>query len=276
MAQPTAANAHPTAGGATEAGKRPGRALVGYPYFNLSDSLQVARKIHEEAGGACTADQLAHYLNYKSTSSGTFQTRISAAKQFGLIRTEGVGSIGVTDRAMQILSPVMPEDAVNAKADAFLAVDLFAKIYEKYRGTTIPPKVGVKNLLLTTFGILPDRADPAVRVLFESADQAGFFPSGDQSRLIRPAAKPSAARTATEDARPRETTPPRGTGGGGDGPTGVHPAIVGLLRELPAPGSHWPKKSKDRFIKAFLASLDFVYPDDDEESIAPTSVEDLL
>lgn len=257
MSEPSTASAN------DPAKQKTARALASYAYFDLQDSLAVAKAIHDNAGGSCTLDQLASYLKYKSTSSGTFQTRLSAAKQFGFVRAEGA-QIVVTDRAMQIISPVMPEDAINAKADAFLGVGLFGKVYEKFKGTTIPPKVGLRNLFMTSYGISTERVDPAVRVLMDSAEQAGFFPQGDQSRLVRPAVKPQAARTGSDDHPKEPPAPPRHSGGGGDGPTGVHPAIVGLLRELPPAGSKWPKKAKERFVKAFLASLEFVYPDDDD------------
>lgn len=249
--------------------KTPGRSSVGYTYFNQNDSLDVARKIHENAGGACTPDQLATYLGYKGVKSGTYQTRVSAAKQFGFVRAEN-SEIVVTERAMNIISPVLPEDAINARADAFLSVELFSKVYEKYRGGTIPPKVGMRNLLLTAFAITPDRVDPAVRVLCESAEQAGFFPNGDQTRLVRPAVKASTAKNPAAEGTPPPVTPPaeRSTGssgtGGGDGPSGVHAAIVGLLRDLPPVGKSWDSRGKKRFVKAFLATLDWVYPCDDD------------
>ena len=50
------------------------------------------------------------------------------------------------------------------------------------------------------------------------------------------------------------------SGGGGDGPTVIHPAIVGLLRELPKPGSSWAPTAKERFKAAFAATLDVIYP----------------
>lgn len=245
------------------------RASVQYPYFDLADSLAVAQAIHDQAGGACSPDQLAAYLGYKSTKSGTYQTRLSAAKQFGFVRNED-GSLVATERAMKIISPVMPEDAAAAMADAFLSVELFGKIYERYKGSTIPPKVGIRNLLTQdAFSLPEDRLDPTVRILFDSAQQAGMFPSGDQTRLVRPASKPATAPKPHHFDQP--PPPPSdqhrggGSGGGDAGPPGVHSAIVGLLRELPASGSVWPKRSKDRFVKAFLATLDFVYQTDDEE-----------
>lgn len=251
----------------SQAKKPQARASVQYPYFGLNDSLEVARKMQDNAGGSCSPDQIASYLGYKSTKSGTFQTRLSAAKQFGFVRSED-GALVVTERAMKIISPVMPEDAVTAKADAFLSVDLFSKVYEKYKGSTIPPKVGMRNLFAQTFGISEDRLDPSVRILFDSADQAAMFPSGDQTRLVRPAAKAQTTpkpHTVDPPAAPHQEAHRGGSGGGEGGPPGVHTAIIGLLRELPPAGAAWPKKSKDRFVKAFLATLDFVYQTDEEE-----------
>lgn len=46
----------------------------------------------------------------------------------------------------------------------------------------------------------------------------------------------------------------------------VQPVIIALLRELPARGSQWSKREKQRFIEAFLAMLDFLYPVSDDAS----------
>ena len=245
--------------------KAAGRSTHTYPYFDLNLSLEVPKVIHEKGGGTCTPDQLAAFLNYKTTSSGTYQTRVSAARQFGLIRSEN-GTITVTERAHKILSPVMPEDCTNAKADAFLSVELFNEIFEKYRGGVIPPEAGLKNLLLQSYGFSQDRVGPAIRVLLESAEQAGFFiASGDKSRLIRPSVKPTAPTASTPQTPPadQQVEKQKLVVGGNDGPAGVHTAIIGLLRDLPPPGTIWPAKQKARFVKAFQATLDFIYPSDD-------------
>ena len=254
-------------------GKSLGRSSVTYPYYDLDLSIEVAKSMHDKGGGTCSPDQLAAFLGYKTTKSGTYQTRTSAARQFGLIRSEG-GVITVTDRAHQILSPVMPDDSVNAKAEAFLSVELFKKVFDKFKGMAIPPEIGLKNLLLQNYGFKQDRLVPAIRVLMDSAEQAGFFIiSGDRTRLIRPATKSSgtvntgkAAKVPEKQHAESPTDKPRfAGGGGGDGPAGVHSAIIGLLRELPSPGSDWPVKQKTRFVKAFQATLDFIYPSDDDD-----------
>src|SRR5690606_2252920 len=102
------------------------------PYFDLNAAEKVAEVIHVHGGGAASPDQLAVWLDYKSIRSGTYMTRIAAAKQFGLI-TSVQGGFSITERARKILAPVMPDDSINARAEAFLAVELFSKVYEQFR-----------------------------------------------------------------------------------------------------------------------------------------------
>lgn len=233
------------------------------PYFDLDSSLKVADLIYNKGGGACTGDQLAAWLEYASIRSGTYLTRVSAAnKHFGFITQEG-DSFVVTDRAKKILAPVMPEDAVSARVEAFLAVPLFAKVYEQFRGSQIPHEVGLKNLFHSTYKLLPDRAAPAVRVFLNSAEQAGLL-TADRSRLIKPSITASAKppQAEKEESSATEKQKGNGGGGGGDGPRGIHEAISGLLRYLPPPGTPWSAQKKASFLKAFTAAIDLIYPEE--------------
>lgn len=251
------------------------KSAIGYPYFDLDASIKVAEAIHMQGGGACSPDQLAHWLGYKSTRSGTYLTRVAAAKQFGLI--EGSGDrLTVADRALAILAPVMPSDAIRSRVEAFLNVELFDRVYNDFRGKTLPSEGGLSNLFQNTYKIVPDRVPAAVRVFLASARQAEFLVgAGDNTRLIQPSGAATSAlnqEQAKDAEKPKETpdTPdkpkqPSGGTGGGDGPTGVHSAIIGLLRDLPPAGTVWPAAKKARFLTAFQATIDFVYPQEGDE-----------
>lgn len=243
-----------------------GRSGISSPYFDLAASIAVAETIYKTGGGACSPEQLAPWLGYKSIGSGTYLTRVSAAnKHFGLVEISD-DRIIITERARKILSPVLPEDAVNAKIDAFLGVPLFSRVFEQFRGNSLPPEVGLKNLFLNTYKILPDRVSQAVRVFLNSAEQAGFFSTtGDRSRLVKPNVKtsPDAPPSTAQNEQPSAPEKQKSGGGSsGDGPPGVHSAIVGLLRELPAPGTPWSGQKKQRFLDAFKATVDFIYPEE--------------
>jgi hypothetical protein len=251
-----------------------GRSGITSPYFDLAASVAVAQIIQQQGGGTASPEQLAHWLGYKSTSSGTYMTRISAAnKHFGLIDSSGNG-FALTERAKTIISPVMPEDANSAMVDAFLAVPLFAKVYEQFRGSPLPPEIGLKNLFQNTYKVLPDRAAVAVRVFLNSADQAGFFStSGDRSKLIKPniphAHAPHITPPHNQDSIPPKIDAPiqeKPKAGGGDGGAGgVDTAIIGLLRKLPAQGASWSAAEQKRFLTAFTHTIEFLYPVDDGE-----------
>ena len=241
---------------------------ISYPYFDHESSIRVADVIQNVGGGSCAPDFLAAKLEYKSIHSGTYLTRVAAARMFGYMTVSG-GNFVVTERARQILSPVMPEDSINAKVDGFLAVPLFARVFEDFRGKQLPPEVGLKNLFLNTYKIVPDRVTSSLRVFLNSAEQCGFFQNG-RDRLIKPtitnAAQPAslAVSPAIEPEPPQPTEkPPRG-GGGGDGGGGVDTAIIGLLRKLPAQGESWTATEQSRFLTAFTHTIQFLYPTGDD------------
>lgn len=250
-----------------------GRSGITSPYFDLAASIAVAEVIQHQGGGTSSPEQLAHWLGYKSTGSGTYLTRISAAvKHFALLDNSGENFV-LTERAKTILSPVMPEDAIAAKVEAFLGVPLFAKVYEYCRGSALPPEVGLKNLFQHTYKVLPDRVPQAVRVFLNSAEQAGFFStSGDRSKLIKPnvtqaSSIHSVPHHGHDNAPPKIDAPvekPK-TGGSDGGAGGVDTAIIGLLRKLPAQGGTWTTAEQTRFLTAFTHTIQFLYPTIEEK-----------
>lgn len=248
-----------------------GKSKTPYPYNDLNDSIEVARAIQERAGGVCGNEHLAEFLGYSSPRSGTYFSRVQAAKMFGLIHAQG-NNLSPTERAHAILSPVMPDDEARARFEAFVSVPLFKAVFEQFRGMNLPPDVGIKNLLKTKFGIVEDRINPAFRILMDSAEQAGLFKTtGGRSKMIAPimgiGLQPSASSTKTPDSLPPQDRidKPKFGGGSGEGPPGgVHTAIIGLLRELPPAGAAWPRAKKEKFLGAFKAIIDVVYPDNEE------------
>lgn len=246
------------------------------PYWDLDSSIEVANTVYNQGTGACTPDQLAHWLGYVSVRSGTFLTRVAAPnKHYGLIQSDSQ-RFTITERGRNIVAPVMPEDAVNARIDAFLAVPLFARLYADFRGRALPPRVGLLNLFTNTYRMRPDRAAAVLRIFMSAAQQSGMLHTdGDQHRLIRPAAAALRPAEGTPSTKPGEGPAPTDTGspapekprfyggGGGDGPGIIHGALIALLRDLPPPGNPWPPQRKQRFLEAFKASIDFIYPEEE-------------
>jgi hypothetical protein len=241
---------------------------VAYPYFDHDTSIKVAEVIQNVGGGSCASDFLAAKLGYASIRSGTYLTRVAAARMFGYVSTSD-GNFFVTERGRAIVSPVMPEDSVVAKVEGFLSVPLFSRVFDEFKGKQLPPDVGLGNLFLNTYKIVPDRVDSALRVFLSSAEQCGFFQSG-RDRLIKPSVSqshvkpPVTPETPATQELPLPADKPRGGGGGDGGAGGVDTAIIGLLRKLPAQGEGWTTAEQNRFLTAFTHTIQFLYPTADE------------
>ncbi|MBA3343005.1 MAG: hypothetical protein H0T48_14380 [Gemmatimonadaceae bacterium] len=250
---------------------------VAFPYYNLDDSIKVAKVIYEN-GGASDRVQLATLLGYKSVANGSFLTRVSAARMFGLIEQDG-NKLRVSERGMKIVAEVDPGDADRAKVEAFLDIELFRKVFEEYNGRPLPPDVGLRNLLEQTHSVVKDRVVPTIRIMLDSAEQAGFFrvAGGNRSKMVKPFGTSSAATPrpvaapapAVIDRNPQPLRQSGGAGGGGGGngelPSNIHPAIIGILKELPPAGSGLTPKKRTALISAFTATVDWIYPESEGE-----------
>jgi hypothetical protein len=247
------------------------------PYFNLNDSIEVARVVREN-GGRVNREQLAGLLKYKSTTSGTFKTCVSAAKAFGTIDQPEPNSdaIIITKRGTAIVAPVSEAEETQAKLDAFMAIPLFKLIYDEYRGRELPADVGLANLFENTHKMLKSRAMPAVKVMMASAETAGLFKiNGVASRKMvlplvanstqhTPNGNPPTGRDIGPEPR-RERDHGGGNGnGGGEIPGQVNPAFLALLSGLPAPGTTLSKVRRQQLVDAFTGIVGWVYPEPDE------------
>jgi hypothetical protein len=190
---------------AQRSGRRPATDFR-FPYNNLHDSLDVANAIHEKGGGSAKKDQLAAFLGYSTTKSGTFHARIAAARLFGLVTVENASFV-MTPLARKILMPVYKYDRAEGLVEAFLAVPLFKALYDDHYGKDLPPGLGLQNLFRTKFKITGRITDVAIRAFLESADQAGFFATrGTRTHLIKPTIHKNEDGSAGD----------QGGGGGGD------------------------------------------------------------
>jgi len=263
-----------------KAGKPKPKSGISVPYYDLAQSIEAAKAIHEKGGGACSREQLAPILGYSGTNNGGFLTRVSAAKMFGLLEESGE-TLRLTQRAKTVLHPIMPQDAERGKIEAFLSVELFSKFYERFKGAALPQEVGIKNLLENTYAIVPGRVVPSLRVMMDSAEQAGFFQAtGNRSRMVMPMAgnaaqpaetAPPASDEIVERVEQRRTGGSGGNGGndGGKGNGGIPSALTGLLEKLPPHGTPLSAKRRKSLVDAFKAAIDFLYQSDDEAEEQP-------
>lgn len=257
-------------------GKPRAKSGVRFPYNDLAASIEVAKVIHEKAGGSCDLAQLATLLDYSGIRNGAFRTQVSAAKMFGLIEEADDQKLRVAPRGLAIVAPVSEMQALRAKVEAFMAVDLFKRVYDRYHGSTLPEQVGLRNLLTTEYQVVPDRVAPTVRIMLDSAEEAGLFKAaGNRTKMVMPLTLPGGNAQLTSPLPPPQADTTKnggggggngsGGGGGGDDVDGIDPAIIGLLRRLPASGTPLSSKRRKALIDAFTSMVGWIYPEAETE-----------
>jgi hypothetical protein len=243
-------------------GRPKSRSSVEFPYYDIESSSEVALVIHEREGGECDRPTLAAYLNYSSATNGSFLTRVAAARMYGLIET-AAGKLRVTDRGRAIARPITPSGKLLALVEAFMAVELFSKVYEQFKGTVVPETAGLRNLLESKYGVVKARVAPTVRILMASAEQAGFFKAAGNRRMVMPNvthAEPVSGGpppAVHQDDRP---DPARTGGGDGGGNGDIPAAFIALLGELPPRGSQLDEETRGAVKAAFENILTILYP----------------
>ena len=227
------------------------KSTIGFPYDDLNAAVRVAKALHD-LGDRCGHDQLAPALKYSSVENGAYKLAVATARHCGLINVERDG-VTLTALGHRIVDP---GEEMRARADAFLAVPLYRKVFEDYKGRTLPStNIGLENRLVE-FGVAPKQKDKARQVLQRSAEQAGYFYQG-RDRLVAPVFQ---GQHVKEDLAPPSDQMERGGGGGGGGGGGeYHPFIQGLLQTLPPANTEWSQADQQKWLDAAKTIFGLIY-----------------
>lgn len=252
-----------------ESKEQRGRSSIEFTYASLDDSEELVGVVRALGGTGCSMDALAAKLNQSATGGG-FRLKAYSSRTFGLADISR-GQIELTDLGLRII------DANHTKAarvEAFLNVSLYRQMYEQLKGQPLPPMAAIERMMVNA-GVAPKQKERARQVFIRSAKFAGFF-DVHPDRLVKPEMRDAVAASESHSESGRApiersavvAPPPLPRvfygGGGGDGGDGIHPAILGLLRELPAAGTPIPSKRKEQLKAAFAMSIDFIYPDPED------------
>ncbi|MBZ9922110.1 hypothetical protein FJ942_09735 [Mesorhizobium sp. B2-4-2] len=248
------------------------QSTIQFPYGDQDDGISVARGIMDCGGVPVDADQLAAAMK-QAPSSGNFRLKIATARTFGIIETVG-GKYQLTELGFAIVDPKRER---AARADSFLKVPLYKRVYDEFRGKQLPPRPAPLEHAFVGFGVAPKQKEKARHAFDRSASQAGYFPNGDRDRLVRPPianAGENAADAHEGKKEQRDDDAGRGRkiwfAGGGDGGGGAdnyHPFIQGLLKELPTPGEEWKHSERIKWLRLAANAFDMIYEGDGEIEI---------
>jgi hypothetical protein len=242
-----------------EAGAERERSTIGFPYNDLDDAVSVTKGVHAVGGSSCQWDQLAGHFN-QAANGGGFRLRLLTAKMFGFL-TYDKGSVTLTPLGTRVCDPKQER---AARVEGFLTVPLYNKVYEQFKGGTLPPVAGLESAMVT-LGVAPKQKDKARQVFQRSARQAEFFAYG-ADRLVMPSIKPGAATgQEIEDNHDgdEEIEEKRKRGGNGGGKS-RHPLIEGLIKTLPEAETQWDLQGRRKWLLAASNIFDLIYTDSDE------------
>lgn len=242
---------------AANSGASKERSTIAFPYDDLDAATSIAEAIYEISGlGACEADQIAGKIDMSPKSSG-FRVRLASARTFGLTESDA-GDYKLTELGQRIVDS---DKAPTARVDAFLAVPLYRRIFETYKGAQLPGNSALEKQVVD-FGVSSKQANRARQVFARSAQQAGFFELGGSNRLVKPAVAN----------RPDES----GNGGGPESPPPpptrpkLDPFVQGLIDKLPASGTSWGTADRVKWLQAAAHIFDLMYKDGGEITVEAT------
>ena len=200
------------------------RSQIKFPYTDLGQAEELARKLFERGGGVAEPAQLAVWLD-QSATGGTFRSRLSAAHMFGFIESDR-NSVRLTDSGRDVLDP---DKTCSVRTEAFLHVPLFQAMYDKNNGRTLPPAAALERQMMD-LGV-PTKQKGRARQVFQKSATVAQFVDQDSGRFTKPADSSLTTTDDRSDEKPEKDNEPRGSGG--DGPSDHHPFVAGLLSELP-------------------------------------------
>lgn len=154
---------------------------IAFPYTDMTDAIAVADGLLKGGGVALTRDQLAAAMEM-SPGGGGFATKVATARIFGVMESKA-GKYALTDIGYEIVDP---SRQAEAKIKAFLAVPLYQRMYEEFRGKLLPPRPHGLERAMVNFGVTEKNARHARLAFEKSARLAGFYPGGNEDRLVLP------------------------------------------------------------------------------------------
>jgi hypothetical protein len=234
---------------------------IQFPYRDLALGVSVAQAMIDAGGVALSTEQLAGVMGLQA-GSGNYVMKVATARIFGLI-TNVAGKYELTDIGFAIVDGKDERRQRQARAEAFLKVPLYRRVYDEFRGKQLPPRPHGLEQAFVRFGVSAKQKEAARLALDKSAGQAGFFAAG-QDRLV----EPIIAGGMNPPPPPREEDNGDGNGGGGNGrrqvdpepdTSGFHPFIQGLLDTLPEPNTNWTVEGRAKWLMAAANIFDLIY-----------------
>ncbi len=243
------------------------RSTIKFPYTDIRDAVTVAEVFKDQLGSSCETGQLATALGQK-VSSGSFRTKVATAAIFGVVESKR-GSINLLPLGHELVDS---RTKAHAMVQAFLNVELYQRLYDRYKDKTLPGDAGLEAEI-RSLGVLSSQADRARQAFIRSAEHAGFFWGGKERLVMPPNVKLNGGGDAhvpdDEPDEQREAKPPKSP------KLSEAPLLRALWDTLPE-GPDFSTDARKRFFTALAFNIDYVYgPPKDGGQLDPMGIASL-
>lgn len=147
-----------------------------YPAKTWEECLDLLDKIDAMGVSAISTDEAAKEYGLQSARTKSFQYRISAAKQYGLISVRN-DVISLTSIAQDIIHPT-EESTIHLERECFANPPLHKKLLQTYDGKPIPRRDLFENILVRDYGISEGAKKIAASCFVKSAEHLGLIVGG--------------------------------------------------------------------------------------------------
>ena len=148
-----------------------------YPKVTWDECLDFVRTVSSFNLKSVSYNEVAKKYGLSNPAAKSFTSKVSSAKQFGLITTSGGNTIQITDTCRRILFPT-GEDTTHIVRACFGMPPLYNKLIAKYDGKAIPSKDILANILMNDYKIQKPVKDIAAKSFIDSAEQIGIIKGG--------------------------------------------------------------------------------------------------
>lgn len=178
-----------------------------YPGVPLAEAIELARVIDRKGLDGLPAGPIAEALGIKNIRTPSFSSRLSAARQFGLIALREDG-YALTELAREILHPVDPAGLPRLHRRALLEPPLYAELAVRLSGRPVPDAPALANLLYHHHHITASAKEAAAAAFLDSARFADALgPDG----IFRPDGGEPPPANPSPPSRPDRPPPRRST-----------------------------------------------------------------
>ncbi|MGV8930429.1 MAG: TIR domain-containing protein [Brevundimonas sp.] len=122
----------------------------------------------------------------RTPSSSEFKRLLSSSRAYGLtVGTEKADNVAPTDLGLKIAKPLTSDEALHAKVQACLNVEIIGKLWQQFNRQKLPDAKFLKNTLERTYGLSAEHADEFAALAVANAQFCGILQDISGSKYIR-------------------------------------------------------------------------------------------